>query len=410
MENRNQPSDIFCLAPFFNAFYKGNQTSMKIAPCCESRNVDESFKSFNEYWESEYLKNIRQKMFNNEPHEICSRCVSLENAGGYSGRKNYNLLYSNIKKEIKSELHFSIEKGNDFNEVLVFDYRGNNLCNLKCRMCHPSSSSEIAKEMSIYTNEYDEFDLGDYHQYLFNKNKPFNDFIDSVPMNNVFRVKILGGEPLIQEDFYYVLNKIIKNGSSNKTILSLTTNGTSFPKKFFDLTKEFKKVHIRISLDGTGDIHNYIRSKGNWGTIIKNLSILKDNKLDNFRIGFSYVLQLYNIFNIIDILEFIKLHNNNKIWEMGHFFSPIEQDWLSTRILFDSDREIIINQLENYKNKDLYMTSIINEILTIINNYDLNRTVDIDNLRNKFKKYTLMQDKIRKTNLVKINENFRKYL
>lgn len=414
MENQNQQPKPFCVAPFINFYYKGSKTRSTLRPCCESRTGDNSLAkmSFDEFWHSDFMKDVRQTMLDGQAHEICDRCIEVEDAGGLNSRKFYDGI---LKKflDVHGDIEYNIDTGNQFDAPVSVDYRGSNLCNLKCRMCHVSSSSELAKEILEHEELYKTVGVHTNKEYLYIENKDLNTFINGIPFEKAVRVKFLGGEPLIQEDVYQGLEKLVTTSHNPKKVeISFTTNATNFPRRFTDLIGKFRKILMRISLDGVGDSYEYVRTNGNWNQIEKNFNKIFEHgySRDELSVGFSFIVQAYSIFDMPKILEFLMTmkSKNYSVWSEP-FFSPIEQDWLSTAILDDEDIAQVLDSLDAFKLK-YPNQKYSDDVKSIVVNFDKKRKINLEQARKEFKEYTLVQDQVRQTNLADLDERFKKYL
>jgi MoaA/NifB/PqqE/SkfB family radical SAM enzyme len=407
---------VFCVAPFFNLYYKGNKDYNKIMPCCEGRLGElGNFDHYDEYRNSKWLRNIRKKMLKNEPAEICTRCINVEKAGGFNARQYYRNMLEKQEIRMGEKLEFNHKNGNQFGAPTALDYRGSNLCNLKCRMCHQGSSSEIAKEINRNQDIYRPMGYGTGESHLYVNNKKPNEFIDELPLDHVYRFKILGGEPLMQEDVYIGLEKMSQMEHTKEVDISFTTNATNFPPRFYDLIGKFRRILMRVSLDGVDEVYDYCRSNGNWDKIISNIESLtaKGYTRDQIAGGFSFVIQFYNIFRIYDILKWCaewedKHPIDTTIWSMETFFSPIEQDHLSTAMCTPEDRQFIREELDRFV-KDYGNRTWFDRVENIIFNFDENRKFDKDKAKNTLISYSKNLDKIRNTNLTDLHERYIKY-
>lgn len=130
-----------------------------------------------------------------------------------------------------------------------------NRCNLKCEYCCVDSGSSTGKTDILST--------GDVKRA-----------IDNVLKLNPLNLVISGGEPLIREDFYDIL-EYIKEVYSGKVILC--TNATLIKEK--DIKKLAKNVYAaEISLDGYDEKScSQIRGKGVFAKVINNVKLLKEN-------------------------------------------------------------------------------------------------------------------------------------
>lgn len=173
------------------------------------------------------------------------------------------------------------------------------LCNLNCPYCYVGNN-RVKKELT--TDEW------------------FN-VIEQIPFYSF--VTLVGGEPLIREDFCEILEKTAK-----KTLgkVNVVTNGTLINDKIINSFINSKMLLLNVSLDGWGENHDKNRGKkGIFKTITDNLNnlswqckernsklmidiktiILKDNLED--------VLKLYEYCTNkgFDYLSISFLRNNN---------------------------------------------------------------------------------------------------
>lgn len=119
---------------------------------------------------------------------------------------------------------------------------------------------------------------------------------------NVFSVALTGGECTLNNDFEDIALDILNSGLK-LTILTNASYNFSRMKNFLERTRKFK-FSIKVSLDGTRDVHNKIRGNENsYDFVIKFLDELK--KYKNVAVSISTVLMKLNKFNILDLKQFI---------------------------------------------------------------------------------------------------------
>ena len=103
-------------------------------------------------------------------------------------------------------------------------------------------------------------------------------------------IHFAGGEPLITDEHYKVLEKLIERGRTDITI-RYSTNFNQLKYKKYDVIemwKHFKHIQLMTSLDDYGDRYNYIRNGGEWNNVIENYKKLKEAGLfDNGNIWFG---------------------------------------------------------------------------------------------------------------------------
>ena len=94
---------------------------------------------------------------------------------------------------------------------------------------------------------------------------------------------------------------------------------------------------------------------------------------------------------------------------MSPFFSTIEQDWLSTALLTDEDRQWVNQQIDDFDSK--YPNKpYTKSVRKIVNEFDVKRDINQEHAIEQMKNYTYMQDAIRKTNVKSLHEKYGKYL
>ena len=401
-------SKPFCTAPFTNFYFKGMSDADKVLPCCEGR-MDEARgkQTFDEWWTGDLFKDIRQKMLDGEPHEICTRCMAVEKNGGLNARAGYKQTADQWEIDNNAKLLYNVDNGTQLAAPIALDYRGSNLCNLKCRMCHPSNSSAIAKEMLAH-DEYANLGYKASPEQLFKRGSR-NTFIDTIPLDNIIWFKILGGEPLMQNEVYQALD-IMLTKNPMMTNVVITTNGTAFTDRFLSYLDKFKSFSIRISLDGINETQEYVRTNGDWQKIMDNCNKLAKlaNTNPSIRVGFSFVVQAYNAFQLGDIARFCIRWNDEHEWKLP-FFAPVDQDWMSTAILTTEDVSSIVQTLNDVM-QEYPDNAVAPKILEIVTQFDARREFDRDQGNAQWVAYTTMQDTIRNTDISTIDKRFTKYI
>ena len=422
--SKNQ-KQVFCVAPFVNMWYRNSGDYYVMRPCCETRTDGFYWKEkneetgkldmFDQYWNSEYIKDIRKSMMENKPHKICTDCVAIENKTGRRHRDDYK----RYLQDKDDSVEMNTESGNQWNSPLTLDYRPSNLCNLKCRMCGPGSSTEWAKEIDNNINgEYNElrkmsdgtevYYFDNNKSRLYDKNLTFDNQYKNVPLKNIRRAAFLGGEPLLQNETFEIMSYWAENNNTDIRV-NITTNGTNFTKQWIDLFKKFTNIKIVLSSDGVDDTFNYIRTNANWNKVKENITEIA--KIKNIEVVYSYTIQMYNSFNLVNILDFLRKWNADHTYLRDfdeHFAERVQQTYLSTALLDNKDRNSIMSDLGSYISKHPEMTRLGHEMMDVLQ-ADTGRTVS-EAERKYFSDYTAKLDKVRKTNLVDLDPRFKKYL
>jgi len=356
--------------------YKGLSIDQdfNLKPCGKSELI------FGTYDSPAILKNDNHRKFaydifdNKTPNE-CFNCTQRESRGLQS-RRTYH--YDWFTQTKQYDLEF-------------LDLTLSNLCNLKCRMCNPSLSSQWIKESHLQ-NRIDVEMVG------FENNK-INDLIDDDFLDfirqclSLRRIILKGGEPLIHPRLTDFL-EAIQNKSNVE--LQIITNGTrKLSKKLQNLLNQFKSIDIYFSIEAADKMYEYIR--GGQYTFRETLSnFLQYRKcLSNAAVNWIYTANIYGVFSF-DSLQ-------KQIYDTcGYIFTStdfgqivLNPKFLNPLILPWHIKNSIANQTP-YKNYKNFITTDINKI-------------DIKNTESElvnFFQYTTALDKIRNDNLLSIEPKF----
>jgi MoaA/NifB/PqqE/SkfB family radical SAM enzyme len=226
---------------------------------------------------------------------------------GYSqtSREHHNRIFSHKFDDIvtKTKDDGSL---NDFH-LSYFDIRFSNICNMKCRMCNSDYSSQWAKE----TNKP-----------ILNGNDVFlKEVLDSI--DTLELAYFAGGEPLITDQHYVILEELIRKNKDIPLIYSTNASTIKYKNKdLLDLWKHFTNIELRVSMDHYGEKAEYIRHGTNWDLIESN--IIKFKSLSNVNLALLTVVNLYNysdlpeIYNYILEKELLKQKSNWILFNMTH--------------------------------------------------------------------------------------------
>jgi sulfatase maturation enzyme AslB (radical SAM superfamily) len=305
---------VFCMAPFVHMYVTPTESDEKI--CCQANYHNKGNPDWNleRRWSNTDFQRIRQQMTDSprvaegEIAHLCSRCIEQESAGVASDRTMFNENYQHIITDI---VH-----GNSLHSPLDLDLRPSNLCNLQCRMCNSSASSQIQKEIAVSSGLINF--MGDELIVQADGFTPENmDFLlkNISPSDGSFsRIKFLGGEPTIMPEVHHILDTLIDKKLTD-VLINITTNLTNVNASFLRKLEKFPNLFVQYSLDGTGKTLEYIRYPVKWDTIQKNIKIWQ-GVTDNDTI--NYTLQAYNVHNLGEFIGWansINTHYNiNMVW------------------------------------------------------------------------------------------------
>lgn len=255
-----------------------------------------------EIWNSELMNDIRLRMLAGEPIAFCENCYNAENLQLSSGRIRANQAFGEVADPIVSS---TLPDGSLPNfELKSIDFRFNNLCNFKCRMCFPDYSSRIAAELiKIDTGIAESIPNplqipGEVDEFAYNEFKKH--------YNTIREIYFAGGEPLIQENHWKILEDLVQQDRAKDIKLIYTTNGSTLTfndKKVTDYWAKFSAVNVLISLDAEGKAAEYWRDGTKWTQILMNLDSLNKLYLPNVFVGIISSIGWPNVFSWIRLVE-----------------------------------------------------------------------------------------------------------
>ena len=254
-------SKTFCIYPWIHlhAYPTG-----EAYPCCHAEMAypvgNARHKTLEAIYRDAPMRELRNDMLNERPNPACGRCYEQEESGFFSGRRSANKHHGHhIKRIADDEFRMS-----------YWDIRFSNLCNLSCRSCgHIFSSSWYQDQAKLAGDDWKQ------------KNKVLNyagrtetDLWEQlVPhLDHVEQIYFAGGEPLMMEEHYNILDELERRGRFDVRLI-YNTNFTQVKLKdrtVFDYWKRFKSVAVGASLDAMGPRAEYIRKGTNWAQVERN--------------------------------------------------------------------------------------------------------------------------------------------
>jgi sulfatase maturation enzyme AslB (radical SAM superfamily) len=203
-------------------------------------------------------------MLNEVKSPACQRCYEQEESGFFSGRRSANKHHGH---------HIDRLAENDF-KMTYWDIRFSNLCNLSCRSCgHIFSSSWYADQAKLAGPNWA---ANNSALNIAGKNK--NDmWAQLLPhLDYVEQIYFAGGEPLMMEEHYNILDELERRGRFDVRLI-YNTNFTQTKLKdreVFDYWRKFKSVAVGASLDAMGPRAEYIRKGTDWDRVRANRDLM----------------------------------------------------------------------------------------------------------------------------------------
>ncbi len=265
--------------------------------------------TFEDFWNSAYLKSIRIKMLGGEKVPECIRCDE-ESGTVHSYRDRFtSWLFQN---DIDAAFENTAEDGSTSLEPHSFDYRFSNHCNFKCRICGPEASS--AWEIEVRKNELWKTEEHPWlEQKVSDEIKKFQievveeEFARALRKGIIKEIYWAGGEPLAWDLHWKYMKELVDRDLASNTLVRYNTNLYKIEDKgihlFRDLLSNFDQWELHASIDGAGAIGEYIRSGLNWNKFVKNLESALEYPHARERICMDLTITGPGLFSIKELLE-----------------------------------------------------------------------------------------------------------
>jgi len=357
--------------------YLSPQTERRM--CCASREPAQNFEQYidttsgtgkyipitlDEHWNSDHMKSVRRRMMAGETLPECDVCNSkLLNTNVY--RSYFNQLFGHKYEEAMSATD---KTGYTTMKPISWDYRFSNLCNFKCRTCGDMLSSAWESEqrqhnMINWANSKNNWMIPTVREEIskFQDTQIEKEFSDAVEEHRVEEVYWVGGEPLMYEQHWRYMKRIVELGDGPKVYARYNTNLSRIKYRgihlFDDILSGIRDWQICASLDGTGAVGEYIRTGLNY-----------DQFLDNFKEGvkhakhprqmrLDFTLTLPGLFEVNNIQQLAQTLGVEILAKVIFSFSPdiIMSPLALPRELLDKKVDDLVAHLPNGALKDVLL-------------------------------------------------------
>ena len=309
--------ETLCMAPWTHT-YLSPQTERRM--CCASREPAQSFEQYidtkagtgeynpqtlDEHWNSEHMRDVRRRMMSGEKLSECEVCTDkLLNTDVY---KTY---FWHLFQHKYDELwNTTDETGYTTMKPISWDYRFSNLCNFKCRTCGDmlSSSWETEQKKHSMTNLNNPKNAWMRPQVRkeitkFQDTQIEQEFAEAVEEHRIEEIYWVGGEPLMYEQHWRYMKRIVELGDGPGLYARYNTNLSRIRYKGIDLGKDIlcniRDWQICASLDGTGNIGEYIRTGLKYNQFVDNFKTLLPLARNRRMMRLDYTLTLPGMFDV----------------------------------------------------------------------------------------------------------------
>lgn len=334
-------SPTLCMAPWTHT-YLSPQTERRL--CCASREPAQNFEQYidtksgtgryipitlDEHWNSEHMRSVRKRMIAGETLPECAVCNDrLLNTDVY--RSYFNSLFGHKRDQIESATDAT---GYTTMKPVSWDYRFSNLCNFKCRMCGDMLSSAWESEqrqhnMIDWTNTKNNWMRPEVKAKItqFQDTQIEAEFAQAVEEHRVEEIYWVGGEPLMYEQHWRYMRRIIELGDGQNVYARYNTNlsrvnyGSS--NLYRDILSGLRDWQICASLDGTGQIGEYIRTGLDYPAWLANFKQGVQIARHPRQMRIDFTLTLPGMFEVANIMKLAQELQVDVLAKVVFSFSP----------------------------------------------------------------------------------------
>ena len=324
-----KPPDTLCMAPWTHT-YLSPQTERRM--CCASREPAQNFEqyidtasgtgvykpvSLTEHWNSPHMRSVRLRMMRGETLPECEVCNNkLLNTDVY--RDYFNRLFGHKYEEcVRATDRYGFTRV----RPVSWDYRFSNLCNFKCRTCGDMLSSSWETEqrqhnMIDWTNSKNAWMRPDVREKItdYQDSQIEAEFALAVEQHRVEEIYWVGGEPLMYEQHWRYMQRIIELGDGPRVYARYNTNLSRVDYRgcnlYRDVLAHLRDWQICASLDGTGPTGEYIRTGLDYSAFLENFQqgVAIAQHPRQMRIDFTLTLPgLFEVANIQRLADELKV-------------------------------------------------------------------------------------------------------
>ena len=329
------------MAPWVHT-YLSPQTERRM--CCASREPAQNFEQYidtesgtgkyipitlDQHWNSEHMQSVRRRMMAGETLPECDVCNSkLLNTSVY--RDYFWHLFRHKLPEVYDSTN---AQGRTTMQPVSWDYRFSNLCNFKCRTCGDMLSSSWESEqkthdMVNWSNPKNNWMQPGVRKEIteFQDTQIEKEFSDAVEQHRVEEIYWVGGEPLMYEQHWRYMQRIIELGDGKNVYARYNTNLSRVHYRNIDLYRDLlvnlRDWQICASLDGTGEIGEYIRTNLEYSTFLKNFEQGLAVQTNRRQMRLDFTLTLPGMFEVENMQRLAQQYDVELLAKVIFSFTP----------------------------------------------------------------------------------------
>ena len=329
------------MAPWTHT-YLSPQTERRM--CCASREPAQNFQQYidtaagsghyqpqtlDQHWNGEHMRSVRLRMMAGETLPECEVCNDrLLNTDVY---RDY---FWHLFRDRYSDIWTTTDStGRTTMQPVSWDYRFSNLCNFKCRMCGDMLSSAWETEprqhdMIDWTNSKNHWMRPDVRAEIsrFQDNQVEKEFASAVEQHRIEEIYWVGGEPLMYEQHWRYMQRIVELGDGPNVYARYNTNLSRVSHRgvnlFQDILDHVRDWQICASIDGTRAVGEYIRTGLDWNLWLKNYRTGLAHQRHPGQMRMDFTLTLPGLFEVVTMDQLAQQLGTRLLAKVTFAFGP----------------------------------------------------------------------------------------
>ncbi|MEQ1722893.1 MAG: radical SAM protein [Pseudobdellovibrio sp.] len=209
----------------------------------------------------------------------------------------------------------------------IFEISISNLCNLQCAYCR-SEFSSVWENEDLANKKLSPNPEKNADELQIQKKQ----FWDLFYLSPVKHVRLIGGEPFLNKEFYQIIDKVIQHERADKIIITIVSN-LNFSENHLDKFINYipviaQKCEVRLlaSMESTAETAEFIRYGLSWETYQKNFNKLYALDLPKFTFGTRLTLNILCVRSMQNYLKYLvelpRAKGRKKLFECGNLVYP----------------------------------------------------------------------------------------
>jgi hypothetical protein len=312
--------------------------------CCASREPAQNFEQYidtaagsgqyipvtlEQHWNSDHMRSVRRRMLAGETLPECDVCNSkLLNTSVY--RDYFWHLFNHKLEEVYESTD---ETGATTMRPVSWDYRFSNLCNFKCRMCGDMLSSSWEAEqkshnMVNWSDAKNNWQIPEVRKQIskFQDTQIEAEFAEAVEQHRVEEIYWVGGEPLMYEQHWRYMKRIVELGDGGQVYARYNTNLSRVDFRgdnlYRDILDHVRDWQICASIDGTGTTGEYIRTGLDYQQFCQNFEQGLKHRTNPRQMRLDFTLTLPGMFEVDAIQQLAQNYGVELLTKVIFSFGP----------------------------------------------------------------------------------------